>query len=90
MHDIRRFLRLPVVKEVTGLGGTNIYEMIKSGEFPAPYTLRNGGRAVGWASDEVDAWVNSRIKATADNDAKAKLLETLAKGRARIVSNKGT
>ena len=81
MQDIRRFLRFPVIKEVTGMGGTNIYEMIKAGEFPAPYPLRDGGRAVGWASDEVEAWTNSRIKAKADNNAKAKILETLARGR---------
>ena len=81
MQVIRRFLRFPLVKEITGMGGTNIYEMIKAGEFPAPYTLRDGGRAVGWASDEIEAWVNSRIKAEADKEAKAKVLETLARGR---------
>lgn len=59
----RRFLRLPDVKQAVGFGRTSIYEKIKSGEFPAPYSLSNNGRAVAWASDEIDSWIESRIKA---------------------------
>lgn len=59
----RRFMRLPAVKQAVGLGRTAIYEKIKSGEFPAPYPLSNNGRAVAWASDEIDRWIDSRIQA---------------------------
>lgn len=59
----RRFLRLPAVKQAVGLGRTAIYEKIKSGEFPSPYPLSNNGRAVAWASDEIDRWIESRIQA---------------------------
>ena len=59
----RRFMRLPAVRQVVGLGRTAIYEKIKSGEFPAPYPLSNNGRAVAWASDEIDRWIESRIQA---------------------------
>ncbi len=59
----RRFMRLPAVKQAVGLGRTAIYEKIKSGEFPAPYPLSNNGRAVAWASDEIDRWIESRIQA---------------------------
>ena len=59
----RRFLRLPAVKQAVGLGRTAIYEKIKAGEFPAPYLLSNNGRAVAWASDEIDGWIESRIQA---------------------------
>jgi prophage regulatory protein len=59
----RRFMRLPAVRQAVGLGRTAIYEKIKSGEFPAPYPLSNNGRAVAWASDEIDRWIESRIQA---------------------------
>lgn len=59
----RRFMRLPDVKQVVGLGRTAIYEKIKTGEFPAPYHLSDNGRAVAWASDEIDRWIESRIHA---------------------------
>ena len=59
----RRFMRLPAVKQAVGLGRTAIYEKVKTGEFPAPYSLSNNGRAVAWASDEIDRWIESRIQA---------------------------
>lgn len=58
----RRFMRLPAVKQAVGLGRTAIYEKVKSGEFPAPYPLSDNGRAVAWASDEIDRWIESRIQ----------------------------
>lgn len=57
----RRFLRLPEVKQTVGYQRTAIYEKIQSGEFPKPYPL--GARAVGWLADDIDAWIESRIKA---------------------------
>lgn len=57
----RRFLRLPDVKRIVGYGRTAIYQKIKLGEFPRPYPL--GARAVAWLSDEIESWVESRIKA---------------------------
>lgn len=59
----RRFMRLHEVKYQVGLGRTAIYEKIKNNEFPAPYPLSNSGRAVAWASDEIDQWIESRIQA---------------------------
>jgi prophage regulatory protein len=57
----RRFFRLQDVKHQVGLGRTAIYQKIKAGEFPKPYPL--SARAVGWLSDDIDAWIDSRIKA---------------------------
>ncbi len=56
----RRFLRLPEVKERVGLSRTNLYEKIKTGDFPKPYPL--GPRAVGWLSDDIEKFIESRIK----------------------------
>ena len=61
IQQSRRFLRFPSVKNAVGLGRTAIYEKIKSGEFPRPIPL--GARAVGWDSDAIAAWIESRIKA---------------------------
>lgn len=60
-QQTRRFLRLPDVKQASGYQRTAIYEKIKSGEFPKPYPL--GARAVGWLADDIEAWIESRIKA---------------------------
>lgn len=59
----RRFMRLPAVKQAVGLGRTAIYEKVKTGEFPAPIPLSNNGRAVGWDSEAINAWIESRIQA---------------------------
>lgn len=60
----RRFFRLADVKHQTGLGRSAIYAAIKAGKFPAPYQLAEDGRAVGWLSTEIDAYIESRIQAT--------------------------
>ncbi len=57
----RRFLRLPAVKHAVGYGRTSIYQKIKSGEFPKPYSL--GARAVAWLEEDIDKWIESRITA---------------------------
>jgi prophage regulatory protein len=57
--SILRFIRLPEVKQITGLGKTTLYALIKEGSFPAPVPLT--GRAVGWVAEEVYQWVRDRI-----------------------------
>jgi prophage regulatory protein len=53
--------RLPKVKAVTGLSRSTLYSEIAKGAFPKPVPLTDDGRAVGWPSSEVDAWVASRV-----------------------------
>lgn len=55
-------LRLPVVMGRTGLSRSMIYAKVAAGEFPEPINL--GARAVGWLSDEVEAWLVARVEAT--------------------------
>lgn len=57
-----RILRIKQTKERTGLSRSTLYNYIKEGKFPAPIPL--GARAVGWLSSEVDAWIESRVKAS--------------------------
>lgn len=58
-----RFCRLPFVKEFTGYGTTQIYEMMKIGAFPKPVKLSESGRAVAWDEGELLAWRDARLAA---------------------------
>jgi prophage regulatory protein len=53
-------LRLPEVKQRTGLSRSSIYLRISNKEFPAPISL--GGRAVGWLKEEIDGWLVTRVE----------------------------
>ncbi len=53
--------RRPQVESRTGLSRTAIYAGMAAGEFPRP--VRLGAKAVGWRSDEIDAWIDSRQRA---------------------------
>ena len=57
-----RIIRWPEVHAKVGYCRTNIYYLVKSGDFPAPIKL--GARAVGWLECEVEAWIDSRIEAS--------------------------
>lgn len=54
-----RILRLPAVKQSTGLSRSTIYLRVAQGTFPRPVSL--GGRSVGWLEHEVDEWVQRQI-----------------------------
>ena len=56
----RSILRLPDLERAVGLSRATIYAKVKAGEFPRPIEL--GARAVGWRSDEVATWLDSRPK----------------------------
>ena len=53
-------LRLPKVKERTGLSRSSIYLYISEGRFPEPISL--GSRAVGWIESEVNEWLSQQIE----------------------------
>ena len=63
-------LRLPQVQARTGLSRSTIYAKIAAQKFPEPINL--GARAVGWLSDEIEAWLVARVEASrgpkSDND----------------------
>ena len=63
---MKQLLRLPQVKQAVGLSRSEIYRLIALGRFPRPVPL--GDRARAWHSDEVSAWIQSRIDA---RDARA-------------------
>jgi prophage regulatory protein len=53
------FLRLPDVKQVTGLSKSSLYALIRTESFPAP--IRLGPRTVAWVRSEVKDWAVERI-----------------------------
>jgi prophage regulatory protein len=55
-------LRMPDVVARSGLKRSSIYELMACQQFPASFPLTASGRAVGWSSDEVEAWVRDRIE----------------------------
>ena len=57
-----RILRLPLVRERTGLSRSSIYLRISEGRFPKPVSL--GERAVGWLESEITEWLKGRIEAS--------------------------
>lgn len=56
------FIRLPEVQARTGLKKSTIYAAIKAKTFPSQVSL--GGRAVGFLSSDIDAWIEARIAAS--------------------------
>jgi len=51
-------LRLPDVRQLTGLQRSTIYELMTKGAFPRSVSL--GTRAVGWRRGDILAWLQSR------------------------------
>lgn len=58
-----RLVRLPEVKERTGLSKTEIYRRMDDGDFPKAIPL--GPRAVAWSSDDIDSWIAQLIERAA-------------------------
>ena len=56
-----KFLRLTEVLKETGLSKPSIYRLMRESKFPQSYKL--GERAVGWRSDQLREWKESRVSA---------------------------
>jgi prophage regulatory protein len=54
-----RFLRMPMVIRMTGLGRSTIYRLIAEKKFPGP--VRVGDRAVAWRQSDLDQWSEARL-----------------------------
>ena len=52
-------LRLPAVKNRTGLSRSSIYLRLSEGQFPKPISL--GARAIGWIESDIEGWIKDRI-----------------------------
>lgn len=57
-----KIIRMPEVREITGLGTTAIYDRIKAKTFPQKINL--GGRAIGFLESDITTWINERVTAS--------------------------
>lgn len=53
--------RVKTVTKKTGLSQSEVYRLAKMNEFPKPFRF-DGGKS-GWASSEVQSWIDGRIAA---------------------------
>ncbi len=51
------FYRMKDVIRITSLSRPTLYRRMAAGRFPQP--IRLGGRACGWTSDALDAWIQN-------------------------------
>ncbi|ABM03396.1 phage transcriptional regulator, AlpA [Psychromonas ingrahamii 37] len=59
----KKIIRLPEVKDMTGLARATIYKKMATDDFPMSINLSSGcGRAVGWVEIEILDWINERIE----------------------------
>ncbi len=56
-----RFLRLPQVKQTTGLSKSTIYARIAEGTFPKQIAL--GPRLVVWVESDIQNWIAEQVSA---------------------------
>jgi len=59
--DKQCFLRLPQVKEATGLSKSTIYARISEGTFPKQIPL--GPRLVVWVESDIQNWISEQVSA---------------------------
>lgn len=51
-------MRMPDVEKAVGLKKSQIYNLIKAGDFPPPVSL--GPRSRAWKSSSIQEWINNR------------------------------
>lgn len=62
---VQAIIRLPEVKARTGLSRSEIYRREALGQFPGRVSL--GARSVGWSSEEIQGWIEARIRESRSN-----------------------
>jgi prophage regulatory protein len=58
----KKIIRLPEVKNTTGLSRSTIYLYMSKGIFPASISL--GTRTIGWLKSDVERYLEDRITAS--------------------------
>jgi prophage regulatory protein len=51
------------VCERLSVSSAKLFDMIAKGQFPKPFIIIPGGRAVGWLEGDVDRWILGRMAA---------------------------
>jgi prophage regulatory protein len=69
MTKTRRALRLPEVKQKTGMQKSQIFDAVRRGIFPKPFNIMPGGRAIAWDESEIDAHLEGQMALRNSEDA---------------------
>ncbi len=56
------------VRAKLNVSSAKLFDMVAKGQFPKPFPIIPGGRAVGWLEHEVDAWIINRCSANRRED----------------------
>lgn len=65
---VNKILRLPQVKEISGLSRSSIYAGMKKGTFPKSIQL--GPRMVGWSAISIENWITEKISDLTEEEEK--------------------
>jgi len=57
---MRRLIRVHEVAASCGVSRSTIYRLMSRCDFPKPAKI--GQRTIAWAEDEIEAWVETRMK----------------------------
>ena len=60
-----QILRHAEVRKRLKISSAKLFDMVAKGQFPKPFLIIPGGRAVGWLESTVDCWIVERKEATA-------------------------
>ena len=63
----KKIIRLPQVKERTGLSRSSIYAFMKANQFPHSFDISCNGRAQGWLEESIDNWIGDKVKSGRGN-----------------------
>lgn len=55
-----RIVRPNEVQNRLGVSRAKFADMVAKGQFPKPFTIIPGGRAIGWLEGDVDEWIVQR------------------------------
>lgn len=53
-------IRLPGVCALVGLSKSQIYRLVRAGDFPEP--VRIGANSVAWPAEQIEEWAQKKIK----------------------------
>lgn len=63
LRQLNRLYRLRDLPQFVGLRKTQIAGLVRTGKFPRPVLLTDGGRAVAWLEADLIAWQRVRVAA---------------------------
>lgn len=61
-----RIVRPDEVRGRLGVSRAKFAAMVAKGQFPKPFTIISGGRAVGWIESDVNTWIINRSACAQD------------------------